>query len=115
MRNEHKPTVTMKLLTIGKVAKLSGVGAETIRFYERVGALPEPKRKASGYRLFEPDIVRRIQFIRHIQDLGFSLKEAGDLASSRGISAVIRLIDRRVQELKDLQRELRIQLRPNGK
>jgi DNA-binding transcriptional MerR regulator len=106
---------TIELLTIGKVAKLSGVGVETIRFYERDGVLPKPKRKASGYRLFEPDIVRQIQFIQRIQQVGFSLKQAGELVSSKGISAAILRIDRRIQELKDLQRELRLQSRPNRK
>jgi DNA-binding transcriptional MerR regulator len=97
----------MKLLTIGKVARLSGVGAETSRFYECEGVLQKPKREASGYRLFEPDTVGRIQFIRKVQDAGFSLKDAGDLGSSKGVSAAILKIDRRIQDLRDLQRELR--------
>jgi DNA-binding transcriptional MerR regulator len=100
-----------KLLTIGQVAKLSGVGVETIRFYERESVLPRTRRKASGYRLFDPDTVHRLQFIRKVQEAGFSLKEAGDLASSKGISEAILKIDRRIQELKDLQRELCAQLR----
>jgi DNA-binding transcriptional MerR regulator len=72
MRNKPEAAETVKLLTIGKVAKLAGVGVETIRFYEREGVLPQSKRKASGYRLFHPDTVRRIQFIRKVQDVGFS-------------------------------------------
>ena len=114
MRNKREVRVT-KLLTIGQVAKLSGVGVETIRFYEREGVLPKPKRKLSGYRLFEPDTIRRIQFIQRIQQVGFSLKEAGELASSKGISAAILRIDRRIQELKDFQRVLRLRLRQNDK
>jgi DNA-binding transcriptional MerR regulator len=94
-------------MTIGQVAKLSGVGVETIRFYERVGVLPKPTRKASGYRLFDLDTVRRLQFVRRVQDAGFSLKEAGHLASHKGISAAILQIDRRIRDLKELQRELR--------
>ena len=106
MRNKRDVPGT-KLLTIGQVAKLSGLGVETIRFYEREGVLPKPRRKASGYRLFDLDTVHRLQFIRKLQDAGFSLKEVGHLASSKGISAAMRQIDRRIRELKDLQRELR--------
>lgn len=113
MRNKREVLGT-KLLTIGQVAKLSGFGVETIRFYEREGVLPRPRRKASGYRLFDLDIVQRLQFIRRVQDAGFSLKEAGGLASSKGIAAAIVQIDRRIRELKDLQHELR-SMRVNGK
>jgi DNA-binding transcriptional MerR regulator len=117
MRKQNKrEAAVVKLLTIGKVAKLSGVGVETIRFYEREGVLPKSKRKASGYRVFDPDTVRQIQFIRKVQEVGgFSLKDAGEIASGKRISASLIQIDRRIRELKDLQRELRLQLRPNGK
>ena len=110
MRNKREVRVT-KVLTIGQVAKLSGSSVETIRFYEREGVLPRTLRKPSGYRLFDLDTVHRLQFIRKVQSAGFSLKEVGDWASSKGISAAIRQIDRRIRELKDLQRELRAQLR----
>ena len=104
-------TSNEKLMNIGKIAKLSGVGVETIRFYERQGVLPKPKRKASGYRQFDMETVDRIRFIKNVQDLGFSLNEAGDLASSKGIPAAIDRIARRIQDLKNLQRELGKQLR----
>jgi MerR family copper efflux transcriptional regulator len=99
------------MMNIGKIAKLSGVGVETIRFYERQGVLPKPKRKASGYRQFDMDTVDRIRFIKNVQDLGFSLNEAGDLASSKGIPAAIDRITHRIQDLKNLQKELSKQLR----
>jgi DNA-binding transcriptional MerR regulator len=114
MRNKGETTAA-KLLSIGQIAKLSSVGVETIRFYERQGVLPKPKRKASGYRQFDMDTVRRIRFIRRVQDAGFSLREAGQLASSKGIAAAVQQIDRRIQDLNDLQRELRLQLRTNSK
>ena len=72
-------------MTIGQVAKLAGVGVETIRFYEREGRLIKPKRKQSGYRLFGPEVVNRIKFIKSVKDLGFSLKEIrGASLSSSG-------------------------------
>jgi MerR family copper efflux transcriptional regulator len=115
MRKKPEAAETVKLLTIGKVAKLAGVGVETIRFYEREGVLPKPKRKASGYRLFDTDTVQRIRFIRKVQGVGFSLKEAGHLASSKGIPAAIKQIDHRIQDLRQLQQELRVHMRTHGK
>lgn len=69
----------MKPMTIGQVAKQTGVGIETIRFYERQGLLQTPLRKLSGYRLFSKDILLRLRFIRRAKELGFSLKEVGEL------------------------------------
>ena len=63
-----------KPMTIGQVAKLAGVGVETIRFYEREGLLTKPKRKESGYRMFDAEVVNRIRFIKSVKELGFSLK-----------------------------------------
>ncbi len=74
----------MKPLTIGKVARLAGVGVETIRFYERKGLIPEPPRKESGYRQYPEEAVYRIRFIRRARELGFSLQEAKELLSVRG-------------------------------
>lgn len=76
-------TATTSGLTIGRLAKAAGVGIPTVRFYERRGLLPRPQRRASGYRSFEPDAIQRIRFIRHAQELGFSLKEVEDLLDLR--------------------------------
>ena len=73
----------MKSLTIGRLAKEAGVNLETVRFYERRGLLPRPPRSSSGYRLFPADAARRLRFIRRAQELGFSLKEIGELLSLR--------------------------------
>ncbi|MBI4082231.1 MAG: MerR family DNA-binding protein [Candidatus Lambdaproteobacteria bacterium] len=73
----------MSGLTIGKVARETGVGIETIRFYERQGLIAEPARRPSGYRDYAPAIVERLHFILRAKDLGFSLKEIGELLSLR--------------------------------
>jgi MerR family copper efflux transcriptional regulator len=102
-------------MKIGQVAKLSGVGVETIRFYEREGILPKPKRKASGYREFNLETVDRIRFIKNVQDLGFSLTEAGELAAAKGIPAALQRITKRIQELRNLQRDLGRMLKKKDK
>ena len=73
----------MKPLTIGQVARRASVGVETIRFYEKRGLLDRPPRKESGYRLYQEDAILRLRFIRRAKELGFSLKEIGELLSLR--------------------------------
>src|SRR5262245_15412129 len=63
---------------IGQVAKQAGVTVDTVRFYERVGVLPEPARRPSGYREYEPGIVDRIKLTRELQAIGFSLPDVVD-------------------------------------
>jgi len=62
-------------LTIGQVAKTSGVAAKTIRYYEQIGVLPVPSRAASGYRLYDQPGVERLRFIRRARALGLSLHQ----------------------------------------
>jgi MerR family copper efflux transcriptional regulator len=62
-------------LTIGQVAKTSGVAAKTIRYYEQIGVLPVPSRAASGYRLYDQPGVERLRFIRRARSLGLSLHQ----------------------------------------
>lgn len=69
----------MESLTIGKIAKLAGVGVETIRYYQRRGLVEEPRRKDSGYRQYPNDTIARIRFIKRTKELGFSLKEIKEL------------------------------------
>lgn len=62
----------MKPFTIGKVAKTTDVGVETIRFYERRGLIAQPKRpKGGGARDYDADTVARLRFIRQAKDIGF--------------------------------------------
>ena len=69
----------MKSMKIGEVAKQSGVGIETVRYYERQGLLPQPERRASGYRQYDESVVKRLKFIRNSKDLGFTLAEIKEL------------------------------------
>jgi len=70
-------------LTIGEVAKRSGIGLETVRFYERKGLIEEPPRTDSGYRQYPAAVVARLRFIKRAKELGFSLKEILELLSLR--------------------------------
>lgn len=73
----------MKPLTIGQVAHRSGVGIDTVRFYEREGLLAKPTRNHSGYRQFDVGVIARLQFILRAKELGFTLNEIKELLSLR--------------------------------
>ncbi|MQA04519.1 MAG: MerR family DNA-binding protein [Streptosporangiales bacterium] len=63
----------------GEVAAQANVNIQTLRYYERRGLLPEPPRRASGYRVYGPDAVEVVRFIKRGQELGFSLEEIESL------------------------------------
>jgi len=69
----------MQRLTIGEVARRAAVHIETLRYYERQGLLAHTPRSRSNYCLYSEETVRRIQFIKRAQQLGFSLKEIQEL------------------------------------
>lgn len=73
----------MERLTVGEVAKRGQVNMETIRYYEQRGLLPAPPRSPSGYRLYSVETIDRVRFIKRAQELGFSLKEIGELLALR--------------------------------
>jgi MerR family transcriptional regulator, copper efflux regulator len=73
----------MESLTIGEVAKQAHVRIETLRYYERTGLVASPLRSESNYRLYPQETVRRVQFIKRAQELGFSLKEIMALLALR--------------------------------
>jgi MerR family mercuric resistance operon transcriptional regulator len=69
-------------MRIGMVAKIAGVGVETIRFYERKGLIDQPlKPRYGGFRSYPEETIVRLGFIRQAQEIGFSLREIGDLLS----------------------------------
>jgi DNA-binding transcriptional MerR regulator len=69
--------------TISKLAAQVGLKPDTIRYYERVGLLPTPRRASSGYRLYEPDLVERLRFIRGGRRLGLQLRDIRELLQVR--------------------------------
>lgn len=73
----------MDELSIGELARQANVHIETIRYYERRGLLAEPRRNKSGHRQYSTEAVRRTEFIKRCQSLGFSLKEIHEILELR--------------------------------
>jgi DNA-binding transcriptional MerR regulator len=70
-------------MRIGEVSAGSGVNIQTLRYYERRGLLPHPRRDASGYRAYQPETIELVRFIKRAQELGFTLSEVSDLIRLR--------------------------------
>ncbi len=105
-------------LTIGQVAGAADVNIQTIRYYERRGLFPTPRRTPSGYRQYAEDAVARLRFIKHAQELGFSLNEIQELlglrvrhaaacdAVERKTRQKIEVVHQRIRDLQRLKRTL---------
>jgi len=105
-------------MTIGMAAQASGISAKMLRHYESLGLLPPVARTDSGYRLYRPDDVNTLRFIRRARDLGFSMAEIAELVSlwqdhERASAQVKQIAQRHVDDLnqriaamQDMQRSL---------
>jgi Hg(II)-responsive transcriptional regulator len=98
----------MGQLSSGAVAKQAKVNIETIRYYERRGLLMPDGHRDSGYRIYSDEAVKRLRFIKHAQNLGFTLKEIAGLLRLR-VSRSARCPDvkkRATQKLQDVEKKL---------
>lgn len=109
---------TKQLLTRGRLAKRCGVNPETIRYYERRELLPKARRSASNYRIYSESDVRRVRFIKRAQELGFTLRETGELLDLRAspkarcadvlkhTEAKIKAVDEKIRALGTIRKAL---------
>lgn len=105
-------------MTIGQLAGRLGINPRTIRYYERIGIVPEPERTYAGYRLYGREDEERLRFIKSAQRVGLNLGEIKETLAFRDrdeppcgyVAGVIdqRLgeVNRRFAELRAFKREL---------
>jgi MerR family transcriptional regulator, copper efflux regulator len=106
-------------MRIGELARSAGLATSALRYYEQAGLLPPPERTEAGYRLYGPEAVGRLAFIRRAQALGLSVREIRRLVESpragnaeeravlrRVVAHKVAEVERRRQELSDLQADL---------
>jgi len=109
----------MKQLTIGKLAELTGVSADTLRYYEKTKLITGTSRSAAGYRLYDPDAVRVVRFIRGAKELSFTLDEIRQLLTLKTsdtstcaeilkhTEAKLKEAESRIRELKEIRKVLK--------
>lgn len=105
-------------MNIGTVAKVAGVPAKTIRYYEEIGLIPAAIRADNGYRRYRADDVETLRFIQRARKLGFSVRDVGDLLAlwrdksraSADVKAVaqrhIAEVEQRIAELESIRQTL---------
>ena len=108
-----------KTYRIGDLARLTDTKVVTIRYYERIGLMPEPDRSAANYRVYAKAHLDRLRFVRRCRDLGFSLEQVADLAalssdrqqSCHDVDSLTRLhlaeVEAKIADLNALAAELR--------
>lgn len=80
---------------IGAMSRETGVNIETIRYYEKIDLMPDPGRTSGGNRQYSQDHLKRLSFIRHSRDLGFSIDE---------IRALLSMVDQKDVSCGDVHR-----------
>lgn len=106
-----------QLLQIGQVAALAGVSVDAVRYYERLNLLTRAPRSTGNFRLFTPDAVERIRFIKQAQEIGLSLNEIRLLIpADRGgaqcrevrdlLAAKLTELDVRLTQMRSFRRKL---------
>jgi MerR family copper efflux transcriptional regulator len=106
-------------LKIGELSDRCGVSADTVRFYEREGLLPRPRRSSSRYRLYGREDEGRLRFIRRAQALGLTLEDIRELmtlapartpAECRRVAETLRArvaaVDEKIAQLRAFRRQL---------
>jgi MerR family transcriptional regulator, copper efflux regulator len=112
-------TTADRPLRSGQLARLAGISADSVRYYERSGLLPVAPRSAAGYRLFPQRAVVRLRVIRAAMSIGFSVAELAGIfrdresgtAPCRGVrrlaAAKLQTLESQIRELRHWRRELR--------
>jgi DNA-binding transcriptional MerR regulator len=113
---KHSPA---KVMQSTELARLTGISADTIRYYERNRLLPAAQRSSAGYRLFPPEAFMRVKMIRGALSVGFSIKELGQIFAVRDHGGIpchqvrklgtekLDLIESQINDLQSKRRELK--------
>ncbi len=93
---------------VGAVAKAAGVSVQTLHYYERLGLLPKPERSAANYRLYSPETIRRVQFIKKAQAIGITLEETKQILdlTDHGRAPCHRVVELGRKHLQEIEARL---------
>ena len=95
----------MRLMNIGNASRESGVSVKMVRHYESIGILPKAARTEGNYRLYGPNELHTLRFIKRARDLGFSMEDIRELVGlwqnkSRRSASVKKIVGTHVDGLK---------------
>jgi MerR family copper efflux transcriptional regulator len=105
-------------MKINELSKITGLADKTIRYYESIGVLPQPKRLVSGYRMYDESDVDRVRFVMGLRRLDFSLDDITEILAMRDrreapcrvvldlLAEKAEEVSRRIKELVALEAEL---------
>lgn len=101
--------MTTERFYIGELAERTGLGRDTIRYYESMGVLPEPPRSDGGYRLYGAEDVERLAFVGQAQTLGLTLEEIRDILRivEEGREPCVHVRERLEARLDETRRRIR--------
>lgn len=98
--------------SIGRLAKMAGLSVPVLRFYERKGLLKPLKRQANGYRVYDIGAYLRLETIKQLQRVGFSLAEMKEVfADGKALWKSPRMkaaMQRKLQEVRERIKELQL-------
>jgi DNA-binding transcriptional MerR regulator len=96
-------------LKVDEVAKAAGVGVQTLHYYERIGLLAKPQRSATNYRLYSPEAIRRVRFIKKAQAIGLTLEETKQILNLKdhGRAPCHRVVELGQKHLQEVEARLR--------
>lgn len=108
---EHADAVGRGMLDIGRAARASGVSVKMIRHYESIGLMPKAARTFANYRIYGPNDVHTLRFIKRARTLGFAMDEIKELLSlwqnkRRSSGAVKTIAGKHIEQLKEKIGEL---------
>ena len=101
-------------MKVNELSKRTGINLETIRYYEKQGILPEPKRQANGYRSYDEESVTQLLFIKNCRQLGFSLEDIKQLNvlkfhtadhyhADKLVLKQLALVEEKISQLQDIK------------
>jgi DNA-binding transcriptional MerR regulator len=99
------------MYSIGRLSQLTNVSNETIRYYERIDLLPSPQRATNGYRKYDETDVDRLQFVRRLRSLDFTLDEIREILAFKErqeppCQYVMSVMDKQIHEIEQRMRDL---------
>lgn len=96
-----------KYFKIGEISELYHIGTDSLRYYEKLGIL-KPKRGENQYRLYHTDDIWRLNVIRELRELGFSMEQIGTYLKNHTVSRTKDLLQDELQMIEEKQKKLKV-------